>query len=1062
MKIIAFFLEQRLLSFLLVVTTLGAGYWAWRNLPVDAFPDVTNIQVMVLTQAPGLGTSEVERRISYPIELAMAGLPKVTEVRSLSKNGLSQVRVMFEEGTDIYFARQLVHERLADAKERLPAGAEAELGPISTGLGEIYQYTLEAGYSCADHPAVWSREPGTCPEDGSDLVKPDVDLMDLRTMQDWHLAMRLKGLQGVNEVNSFGGYVKQYHVIPKTDLLLKYKLSLEDVLDALAANNANEGGGFVVTGDEQSYVVSKGLARSKTDLENIVLISEHGTPVLLGNVATVAVGSMTRLGSVTRDGVGEVVAGMVIMLKGENSREVVERVKKRIGEIETSLPAGVKIRPFYDRTSLINASVSTITRALLEGGFFVILVLFLFLWDLRGALVVALSLPLTASLAFLMMGFAGVTANLMTLGGLAIAIGMVVDGTIVVVENIVGMMREPANRDKSRFDVALRATSEVARPIFFSIVVIILVILPLFTLEQIEGKMFKPMAATIAFAMAASLVVALTVVPPLMSLLASRKAQRPGGNPIVRLLVKLYAPSLAWMVRHRIFAVVVSLALVVGTGFLIPRLGTEFLPPLDEGAIAVNGVRLPSASLDASTVQSQALEKLILRKFPEVETVVTKTGRPEIAEDPMGPEQSDLLIMLRPRDEWRPGMTREKLVQELNRQYLEFPGIRPSFSQPIALRVNELISGVKSDVAVKLYGDDLDVLRETAEEIAPLLASVRGAQDVKVEQSSGLAEIQITPKREKLARHGLNIEDVNRIVATAIGGSQVGYLYEGQRWVGIVVRLPENERNSILAIERIPMVAPSGSRMFLGDVADVKQVDAPAQISRDNFKRRLLLECNVRGRDLGGFVAEAREKLAVLESGLPDGYFFTWGGQFENQQRAQRRLMLVVPLALILIILMQLSALKNVRSTLLVTLNLPFSVVGGVGVIWLADMNVGVSVMVGLIALFGMAVQHGTVLVSFIDELRGRGIPLAQAVNQASIRRLRPLLMTKLTSVLGLTPLLFTTGPGSDIQKPLALVVLGGLGFTTLLNLYFVPALYGWFHREEASSGPSDYLPTTP
>ena len=1046
MQIVRFFLRQKLLAVFAAGLLLVAGLWAWEQLPIDAFPDVTNIQVMILTKADGLGTSEVERRITYPIELAVAGVPDVTNVRSLSKNGISQVVVVFEEGTDIYWARQQIHERLSEVREKLPSGVEAEMGPISTGLGEIYQYTLEAGFFCPEHPKVWQQDAGTCPHDGKPLVKSKLNLMDLRTIQDWDVAMRLKGLPGVNEVNSFGGYARQYQVIPKTNRLLKYGISLRQIMDAVIDNSGNEGGSFVVRGDEQSYVVSKGLARSIEDLETIVLKAEHGTPVLMRDVAKVEVGAMDRQGAITRDGKGEAVAGMVIMLKGENSREVVQTVKKRIGEIQRNLPAGVKIRPFYDRTQLIEASVKTISTALLEGGLFVLIVLFVFLWDLRAAMVVALSLPLTASLVFLSMGTLGLTANLMTLGGLAIAIGMVVDGTIVVVENIVGMLRDPENKARSRTDIAFEATREVARPILFSILVIVLVFVPLFQLEDIEGKMFKPMAKTMILAMGASLLVALTVVPSITAAIASRKQERTGGNPVVRLLHFLYAPSLAFVIRHRVVAALVSLALLVGTGFIIPRLGTEFLPALDEGAVAVNAVRLPSASLDASKRQATVLEQRILETLPEVETVVSKTGRPEIAEDPMGPEQNDLFIMLKPRESWRPGMTRQKLVDKLAALFAEEPGVRPSFSQPIALRVNELVSGVKSDVAVKVYGEDLDQLRKAAARIAPMLSGVDGAQDVKVEQISGLSEIQIVPDRLKLARHRLNISDINEIVSTAIGGTVVGYLYEGQRWHGIQVRIPKEERSSERAIERIPLEAPSGARLFLGDVAAVDTVEAPAQVSRDNSKRRLLIECNVRGRDLGSFVAEAQEKLADFERSLPTGYYLTWGGQFENQQRATRRLMLVVPIALVMILLMQLSALGSVRSTLLVVLNLPFSVVGGIGIIWFAGMNVSVPVLVGLIALFGMAVQHGTVLVSFIDELRGRGMPMDKAVQEAAVRRLRPLLMTKLTSVLGLVPLLLTQGPGSDIQRPLALVVLGGLAFTTLLNLYVVPALYGWFH----------------
>lgn len=1048
MAVIRFFLGRQLLSVLLAVAVLGGGLWAWNELPIDAFPDATNVQVMVLTKAPGLSTSEVERKISYPIEQSMSGLPRVREVRSMSRNALSQVVIIFEDDVDIYFARQLVHERLADTRDELPPGVEAEPGPISTGLGEVYQYSLEAGYYCPEHPESWSKGPGRCEHDDEELLKAEYTPMQLRTIQDWVLAPQLRVLKGVNEVNSFGGYVKQYHVVPKADLLIKYDLSLQDLVEAIAANNANAGGGFVVRGDEQSYVVSEGLVRSREDIANIVLKVENGAPVLVAHVADVDFGPMTRQGAVTRDGQGEVVAGMVIMLKGENSREVVDRVKGELAGLSKTLPPGVKVRPFYDRTDLILASVNTVSRALLEGGVLVILVLFLFLWDIRGALIVALSLPLTASIALIVMKWYGVTANLMTLGGLAIAIGMVVDGAIVVVENVVAMMRDPANAGRSKRQVAEMAAREVARPIFFSIMVIVAVIIPLFTLEQIEGKMFKPMALTMIFAMAGSLLVALTVVPPLASLLASRKPERKGGNPVVRMLVFLYRPTLGWASRHRVIVALVSLALLLGTALVAPRLGTEFLPPLDEGSIAVNVVRLPSASLDGSRDQALLLEEMILEEVPEVETVVSKTGRAEIAEDPMGPEQNDLFIMLKPSDQWRDGVTKADLVEELGRIFGRVPGIRPSFSQPIALRVNELISGVKSDVAIKIYGDDLGELQEAAERIAPVLSSIDGAHDVKVEQSSGMRQILVTPKRDRLYRYGLNVEDINEVVETAVGGRVVGEVYEGQRSFGIQVRFPEEERNSPEAIERIPMEAPDGTRLHLGDVAGVGEVETPAQVSRDNARRRLLVECNVRGRDLGGFVAEAMEALGDIEKSLPSGYRLAWGGQFENQQRATERLMVVVPVALMLILLMQLSALRNLRSTLLVILNLPFSLVGGIGIIWLLDMNISVSVMVGLIVLFGMAVQHGTVLVAFIDELRGRGQSIADAVRQASIRRLRPLLMTKLTSLLGLIPMVLSTGPGSDIQRPLAAVVLGGLLFTTLLNMYVVPALYPWFHRE--------------
>ncbi|MBM4352853.1 MAG: efflux RND transporter permease subunit [Deltaproteobacteria bacterium] len=977
----------------------------------------------------------------------MGGVPQVRQVRSLTRSGLSQVVVIFEDGVDIYFARQQVHERLSQARESLPEGIDAEMGPISTGLGEIYGYTIESGHTCAKHPRVWQEAPGKCPHDGLDLVKPDHSLADLRSIQEWLVAPRLRGVPGVNEVNSLGGYVKTLEVAPRADRLVEFGLTVRDVVEAVAAGNANEGGGFIARGDEQSYVVSRGLLTGAGDLERTVVKSEGGTPVLLGQVADVREGSLPRQGAVSRDGKGEAVAGMVILLKGENSRVVVDRVVGEVEDIRRSLPAGTNIVPFYDRTDLIGACIGTVRDALVEGAGLVIIVLLLFLWDLRSALVVALSLPLTASLTFLLMRALGETANLMSLGGLAIAVGMVVDGAIVVVETI--HSNRQRNPDMERLASAAAAVREVARPITFSILVIVAVILPLFSLQEVEGKMFRPMAITIAAAMASSLVVALVLVPPLAVLLQGRGGGR--ENPVVRGLLAVYGPSLDWSVRHRIPLALVSAGFLVGTAFLVPRLGTEFLPPLDEGTIAVNVVRLPSASLDGSLAQATVLERLILESVPEVTGVVSKTGTAEVAEDPMGPEQNDFMVSLAPRDEWRPGLTRDRLIGELQEVFSRVPGIRASFSQPIALRVNELISGVKSDVALRIFGDDEQTLREAAEQAARILSEVPGAEDVKVEQSSGVSEIEIIPDREALARHQLRIQDVNDLVRINLAGVPAGRMVDGQRWNPIRVVSADAARGGLETIRNLPVLTPAGARLRLRDLAEVREVEAPAQLSREQGQRRLITECNVRGRDLGSFVAEARERLAQLEAGLPSGYRLAWGGQFENQERATRRLMLVVPAVLLVIALLQYAAMGNARSTLLVVTNLPFSVVGGIGTIYLLDMHVSVSVLVGLIALLGMAVQHGTLVVSFIDELRAGGLPLAEAVREASKRRLRPLLMTKLTSLLGLVPMMLAQGPGADIQRPLAAVVLGGLAFTSALNLYVVPALYGWFHREQTT-----------
>ncbi len=1042
-------LSRRVAVAVLAVVVIVAGYLAWEGLPIDAFPDVTNVQVMVLARAQGMSTTEVERLITYPIEVAMGGVPRVRQVRSLTRSGLSQVVVIFEDDVDIYFARQQVHERLSQVQETLPDGIEAEMGPISTGLGEIYQYTIEPGYSCSDHPRVWQQEPGTCPHDGKTLVKPELPLAELRSIQEWIVAPRLRGVSGVNEVNSLGGFVKTWEVAPRAERLVEFGLTSRDVLQAVAQANANQGGGFIVRGDEQSYVVSRGLLPGGDALRKTVVKAEGSTPVLLGQVADVREGALPRQGAVTRNGAGEAVAGMVILLKGENSRTVVDRVIREVEDIRRSLPAGANIVPFYDRTDLIEACIGTVRDALAEGAGLVILVLLLFLWDLRAALVVSLSIPLTAAMTFIVMRMLGVTANLMSLGGLAIAVGMVVDGAIVVVETIHTNRRRNPSLD--RLDSAAAAVREVARPITFSILVIVAVILPLFSLQEIEGKMFRPMAITIAAAMASSLVVALLLVPPITVLLqGSKTAER--ENPVVRGLLSVYGPSLAWSIRHRFVLALISVAFLAVTALLIPRLGTEFLPPLDEGTLAVNVVRLPSASLDGSIAQATVLEKLILESVPEVTGVVAKTGSAEVAEDPMGPEQNDFMLSLAPRERWRPGMTRETLISELQAVFSQVPGIRASFSQPIALRVNELISGIKSDVALRIFGDDQETLSETAEQAASILASIPGAQDVKVEQTSGVSEIEIIPDRDALARHQLTVSDINELIRISMAGEPAGRMVEGQRWFDIRVVSPDAGSGGIRAIRSLPIRTPGGAWLRLADVASVEEVEAPAQLSREQGQRRLVVECNVRGRDLGSFVAEARERLASVEAGLPTGYHFGWGGQFENQERATRRLMLVVPAVLLLIALLQYAAMGNARSTLLVVLNLPFSVVGGVGTIYLLDMHVSVSVLVGLIALLGMAVQHGTLVVSFIDELRAGGLSLPDAVREASMRRLRPLLMTKLTSLLGLVPMMMAQGPGADIQRPLAAVVLGGLAFTSALNLYVVPALYGWFHRERIAS----------
>jgi cobalt-zinc-cadmium resistance protein CzcA len=1010
---IRFVLSRRALVALGAAILAVAGVLAWRALPIDAFPDVTNVQVMVLTDAPGRAPEDVERQITFPIETAMQGLPRVEQVRSLSKSGLSQVVVVFEDGTDIYFARQRVFERLQTVRESLPADAAPELGPISTGLGEIYQYTVESDRHTA---------------------------MELRTAQDGLIAPRLRALPGVNEVNSFGGYVKQYHVLARPARLLKHGIALRDVTEALERNNANAGGGFLVRGWEQADVRSVGLLRSEEDIGDVVLKASDGTPVFLRDVADIVIGAAPRQGAVTRDGRGEAVAGMVIMLRDANSHEVVERVRRAIPEIESSLPKGMRIRPFYDRTALIQACIGTVSGALAQGAVLVIAVLFLFLGNLRGALVAAVSLPVTACVVFLLMGWQGVTANLMSLGGLAIALGMVVDAAIVVTENVARHLAERGGTGAPRERTVLEAVSEVARPAVFAVLIIVIVFLPLYSLQAMEGKMFKPLALTMCLAMAGSLVAALTIVPVLAFWLlpAGGVSREPA---VVRWIKRAYLPVLDAALRHRAWTMGVAAALLAVASLVAPRLGVEFLPALNEGAIAINVVRLPTASLEGSVNVGTLMERK-LAAFPEVETVVTKTGRAEISEDPMGPEQNDVFIMLRPRSQWTTGRGSAELVAAIERELAVIPGVRLSFSQPIALRVNELISGVKGDLAVKVFGEDLAELKRAADRVAAALSGLPGAHDVKVEPIAGSVQIEIAVDRRAIARHKINVEDVNEIVEVAIGGKAVSQITEGTMRVDVVTRYPASQRSDVTAIARLLVAAPDGHQVPLGELATIREVEAPAQISREKGLRRVVVECNIRGRDMGGFVRAAQHRLQPVLAELPPGYFVEYGGQFENQRRAMRRLAIVVPLSIGLILTMLFATFRSMRDALLVLVNLPFALVGGVLLIYALGMNLSVSATVGFIALFGTAVENGILLVAFFNQLRAEGASPLEAVRRGCALRLRPLLMTALTTLLGLLPMIYATGSGSEIQRPLATVVLGGLATSVALTLLVLPALY--------------------
>ncbi|MFA7255683.1 MAG: CusA/CzcA family heavy metal efflux RND transporter [Candidatus Omnitrophota bacterium] len=1019
-KLLSFVLGRRFLVILATILLIIAGVFSWSKLPVDAFPDVTNVQVMILTRAEGLVPTEVERLISSPIELEMNGLPKIKLIRSLSKTGLSQVVIIFEDGVDIYFARQLVFERLSTVKEKLPPGFDPEMGPISTGLGEIFQYTLES---------------------------KNTDLMGLRSIQDWVVRPQLRSIPGVTEINSFGGFVKQYQVIVNPDQLLKYGLTLKDVSETLSRNNSTAPANYIVQGQEQIIVRGMGLIKDLSDIETATVTTVNGSPVYVRDIATVQIGHEIRWGGATRDAKGETVCGMVVMLKDANSKTVVDRVKEKIGKIQERLPEGVRINPFYDRTELIEACISTVTKALIEGGVLVIIVLFLFLGDFRTASVVCLSLPLSALITFIMMRMTGVSANLMSLGGLVIALGMIVDASIVVAENIFRHLTEkkPGSAHE-KVMLCLNATKEVARPVMFAILITIITKGPLFALQAVEGKMFRPLAWTLIFAMAGSLIISLTIIPVISSFFI-KGSSKDEDNAVIRWIKKLYLPALHNAMKHKKRTAVISTVVFLVSLFLFRFVGTEFLPYLDEGSIAVNVVKFPTVSLNESVKIGERIEKLLL-EFPEVNTVVTKTGRAEIAEDPMGPEQNDIFIMLKPKKFWK-AKSKMELISLIDAKLSLIPGIKLNFSQPIALRVNELISGIKSDVAVKLFGYDLETLGEAGEEIEHILSKIKGAKDVKVEQISGFLQLDIEIDRMAIARYGINASDVNDVIETAVGGKAVSTIFEKDRRFNLSLRFPEEKRGDKRAIESILVSSPSGQNIPLGQLAKISLVEAPNQISREDGMRRVVVECNVRGRDIGSFIAEAQAKVKSVEKSLPEGYFVSWGGQFENQQRAMKSLMVVVPVVIFTIYLLLFLSFGSFKPALLVILNLPFSWVGGILTVLLFNITLSVSAAVGFITLFGIAVANGTILVSFFIQLRKEGASLEEAIVKGCEVRLRPLLLTSITAILGLIPVLLASGPGAEIQKPIAAVVMGGLVSSLYMTLIVLPALYGWFEKEE-------------
>ncbi|HMO79487.1 MAG TPA: CusA/CzcA family heavy metal efflux RND transporter [Pyrinomonadaceae bacterium] len=1023
--LIRFSIAQKLVVLLLVAIMAAAGAYSLINLPIDAVPDVTNVQVQVLTSAPSLAPLEIERQITFPVEVAMSGIPGVEEIRSVSKFGISNVTIVFEESTDIYFARQLILERMATARENIPPGIGApEMGPIATGLGEIYQYEVRA-------------EPGS-----------NYTATDLRTIHDWNIRRQLMGVPGVTEVNSHGGYGKQYEVRLSPEKLQSYGLTLHDVHEAVTANNGTVGGGYIQKGAEQYLLRGVGLIEKMDDITNVVVkTGKEGVPIFVRDLGEIVEGQSIRQGAASANGEGEIVSGTAIMLKGENSRVVSERIKERIDEIRKTLPQGVTIEPFYDRTALVQRAIATVETNLLEGAALVILVLLVLLGNWRGALLVATIIPLSMLFAAILMRIFNVSGNLMSLG--ALDFGLIVDGAVVMVENVV-RRRAEAQHEGSREPperTILEACLEVARPVVFAVAIIGIVYLPILSLRGIEGKMFVPMALTVIFALLGSLLLSLTYVPAMLALILRGNVSEKESF-LIRWAKQIYRPSLAFVMKFRAQVLAIAVAAVLISGIAFPYLGGEFIPRLDEGDILVGMQLLPSVSLEQSMVATTEVEKS-LKAFPEVKIVVSKCGAPAVATDSMSLNQCDIFVMLNPIDDWKSGWSKEKLIEEMSKKLESEVPVAASFEyiQPIEMRVNELIAGTRGDLAVKLFGDDLDVLAEKGEEIERALAKVNGAEETKVEVTTGLPQLQIKPDRAAMARYGLNVEDVNELVEAIFAGQKAGEVFEGEQRFDIVLRLDENASKSVEAVRDLMLTAPNGQRVPLAQVADISLVEGAAQISREATRRRIVVSTNIRDRDIASFVAEAKSKIGT-EVTLPPGYYLQWGGAFENLERATNRLLIVVPIALFLIFVMLFSTFGSAKQALMIYTGIPFAIVGGVVALALRGMPFSISAGVGFIALFGVAVLNGVVMVSFINHLREEGKSVVDAVNEGAMTRLRPVLMTALVASLGFIPMALATSAGAEVQRPLATVVIGGLITSTLLTLLILPTLYAWFEKD--------------
>ncbi len=1027
-NIIHFSIKQRWLMMLVVIMLVTLGIYNFNRLSIDAVPDITNVQVQINTEAEGYSPLEVEQRITFPVETALAGIPKLDYTRSLSRYGLSQVTVVFEEGTDIYFARQLIGERLSTIKNEIPEGLEPMMGPIATGLGEIFSYVVESKEGYSHTPT------------------------ELLTAQDWIIVPQLRNLKGVVEVNSIGGYEKQFHVMPNPQKLISFGLSVDEIIQALENNNANVGAGYIEKNGEQYLIRVPGQIEGIKDIQNIVITKRDDVILRIKDIAEVQIGSPLRTGAATQNG-KEIVLGTAMMLMGENSQDVAGRVSKQLNIINKSLPEGMQARAVYDRTSLVDRTIHTVEKNLAEGAMLVIVILFLLLGNIRAALITALVIPISMLMTITGMVGKGVSGNLMSLG--ALDFGLIVDGAVIIMENCIrrfGIAQHQLGRllsKEERFKLTAEATAEVIKPSIFGVIIITVVYLPIFSLTGVEGKMFHPMAFTVVTALLSALILSLTFVPACVALFVTGKVTEK-ENFVIRGSKKLYEPVLKWSLNHAKSLIIASLLLVAGSIYLASRMGAEFIPSLDEGDIAFHAMRIPGTSLEQS-IEMQKQVEVVASQLAEVKEVFSKIGTPEVATDPMPPNVADTFVMLKPKSEWLdPSKSKAEFVEELEEAVSKLPGNNYEFTQPIEMRFNELISGVRSDLGIKIYGDDLEQLLKSANQIASVVRKVEGANAVKVEQVTGLPVLSIVPNRKSLARYGLSVANVQEVVQTALGGADAGRIFEGDRRFDIVVKLSKEKREDIDAISNLPVYLPNSSTGYvpLKEVANIEITYGPNQISRENGKRRIIVTSNVRDRDLGSFVQDVQN--AVDENvKMPSGYWLDYGGTFEQLISAKKRLSIVVPIALMLIFILLFMAFGSVKDSLLIFSGVPLALTGGVAALWLRDIPFSISAGVGFIALSGVAVLNGVVMVSFIKNLLEKKMPLDKAIIEGALTRLRPILMTALVASLGFVPMALNTGAGAEVQRPLATVVIGGIISSTILTLIVLPAIYRLFSRAQ-------------